>query len=119
MRKAILCFAFLFAVAAFAQRTQHTPTVAQCRADEAAWSLEVVEEHDASFTHLATNTAAPTLIDWHNEMSACEPADPTRVHYYLELDGLINAELTTRLYSFLRRHNLKQQFLNEDAAGER
>lgn len=108
--------ALLFGILAFAQQTKHAPTVAQCRADESAWSLEVVEEHDASFTHLATNTTAKTLIDWRNEMNACESVDSARVHYYLQVNGLIDSELVTRLEGFLRRHNLKQQFLDEDAA---
>jgi hypothetical protein len=112
MKTSFIILAILFAAPAFTQEVQHAPTVAQCQADERLWSskLEASELNDVTFK---------TLIDWQHEMNQCRAVD--RQHYsdYYGTEAEAQAVAAAREFNFIRRHDLLDQFLAEDAAGKR
>ena len=52
-------------------------------------------------------------------MNDCEKVDPANAWTYDNTSGEIIAEQAARQFSFIRRHELYQQFIDEDAAGKR
>jgi len=97
---------------AFAQ--QHSPTVDVCRADEAVWAADAVGNQ--TYKTLPYNELALRQ----NEMNDCAKVDGDqhRTADYVALVSLYENLIEVRMTHFLNRHNLMQQFLDEDAAGQ-
>jgi hypothetical protein len=113
MRLAVV-LALLFLSASVAKpQVEHAPTMAQCRADQRVW-LSKIEEGDRE--QLPTFTV---LSGWASEMNDCQKVDPTKAWSYNNAGGEIVAEQAARQLNFIRRHELYQRFIDEDAAGKR
>lgn len=96
-----------------AQEVKHAPTVEQCRADQRLWMSKVETDSDVvsiSFTDLSS---------WADEIDDCEKVDPDSRYKYLSLESEIAYTKISRFRKFLKRHDLLQQFLAEDAQGKR
>ena|SRR5579859_1252131 len=139
MRKLILTaiFGFLALVpAARAQETGHAPTVAQCRADAAVWLLEPksivpptqVPDHSTPGRAYLSTFSFNTLGARSHELEMCSMAvDPpvtsgskyeveeswVRAFQYASLNSIYEAEMTRRLFVFVKAHGLMNQFTEE------
>jgi len=91
-------------------------TVTQCRADQRRWFSRVSDPHDP-----LTAYNIHTLEGWKTTMRDCQTIDSNTLKY-LDYDltlQLVDMRITERYQRFLRRHNLLDQFEEEDAAGKR
>lgn len=94
--------------------SQEKPTVEQCRADRNAWKSMTDSDRDS--------LSARELQRRFGEMTSCSDVEnsdwQTRAGYLIV--GEIYGDMTSARYlKFLIRHKLVQQFLDEDAAGQR
>lgn len=92
---------------------QHAPSIEQCRADQAVWFARLED------TDTPMHETYLTLPKWSLEMRDCEKVDPQNRSRYRNVRTEISAERVMRGENFLDRHSLWNQFLSEDAAGER
>jgi hypothetical protein len=83
----------------------HMPTVAQCQADVRSWSSGV--QTAKPFTELSTEAA---------EMVLCKRVDPPNAVLYEASHGILAIVISGRAFRFIKRHNLVEQFEQEDAA---
>lgn len=95
-----------------AQEVKHAPTVEQCRADQRLWLSKLEEPALANVGYYELN-------GWVMEMSDCETVDPDFSLRYLNTQSETQSEKLDRVADFLRRHNLWDQFIAEDAQGKR
>jgi hypothetical protein len=109
----LAALALLVCVPSFPQQVEHAPTVAQCQADQRLWASKMRDIHGLD------DVAFPTLVGWGTEMSQCETVDPENLHKYYNTNSEDIAERATRELHFISRHDLGQQFIDEDAAGKR
>jgi hypothetical protein len=114
---AMKAIAFLLISAATVFAQEHAPTVEQCRADAAVWSAK-----DAD---IKTPTMRELWLRVH-EMNQCLAVDPIESAHehtleYLTVCRNVGDEYSTRVVSFLNRHDAKwkRQFDAEDADGKR
>ena len=98
------------------QAVQHAPTVEQCRADERSWISKLEQEPLPSGI---ANVSIQELQAWKNEMADCLKVDAAFQVQYLSTISEADAGQLTRLQHFLKRHDLLDQFLAEDAQGKR
>lgn len=56
-----------------------------------------------------------TLVEWFDEMQACEKVDPPNKSKYYNTEAEITAVQALRLLNFIRRRGLAEQFIAEDA----
>lgn len=111
--KRLVILAFVLA-ASLRGQVEHAPTVEQCQADQRLWlsKLEAVPPD--------TNLPGfKTLQQWSSEMSDCREVDPKNGWTYFNVQSESNVLQAARMLRFLRRHNLWDKFLEEDAAGNR
>jgi hypothetical protein len=107
----LLAVLAVLAVNVKSQNVEHAPTVAQCQADQGLWYSKLeADEHDMS---------VKTLSDWKDEMVKCRSVDPQKLFLYLLTGTEANAMVADRMMSFILRHDLALQFLEEDAKGLR
>jgi hypothetical protein len=92
----------------------HAPTVEQCRADQRLWAaqLDGSPETVSSLTYYQLN-------DRMAEMADCVAIDDVRAVLYSETGARFNMRQMVRLRDFVKRHELYDQFIAEDAAGKR
>jgi hypothetical protein len=95
------------------QEVKHAPTVDQCRADQQLW-LSKIEDFTSS-----QSVGYELATGWGFVMEGCEKIDPDHLDRYYNTEVEIAVLRVTRLYRFLERHNMYQQFLAEDAQGKR
>jgi hypothetical protein len=121
--KMTVLLVLLIATPEFAQ--QHAPTVNQCRADASVWNAAVMN-HNPEFSKSKLSVTELSLRQ--DEMHDCRSVDPERVgdsasfqrsDTYRLLEALYTNEIAWRASNFINRHGLWQQFLDEDAAGQR
>jgi hypothetical protein len=110
-RLAALAVTLLIAVCVSAQAK---PTVDQCHADFNAWKTTVTLDKDS--------LGARELQRRFGEMTACADAEGTtweQQERYLNIATAYGDATSARYLKFLMRHNLVQQFLDEDTEGLR
>ena len=108
----IVSLILFIAISATAQ-IEHAPTVAQCQADQRLWEAKILNGPSDQLPDIYV------ITDWSKEMSDCLRVDPTNQFKYYVLGAEINGERLLRLSSFVQRHNLYAQFVQEDKAGKR
>jgi hypothetical protein len=106
------------------QAVEHAPTVEQCQADAILWSTQAQDFYEADKDHNAQNSTvanltAKELFARGMEMRDCLTTDSTRSKNYTATATTYIELFSERVNSFMRRHNLMDQFFAEDAAGER
>jgi hypothetical protein len=94
-------------------QVEHAPTVEQCRADQKSWYATLEDEAAVA------NVGYQELQGWFLEMVKCEKVDSERERWYMATHAAVGLIQGTRLRDFLKRHNLWNQFLAEDAEGKR
>lgn len=96
-------------------QVKHAPSIEQCRADQRLWQskLNAVE----SFTEVG----AKELVGWGTEMGECLEVDPSPIFQkaYADTRADTTAVQAIRMFHFIDRHNLFEQYLAEDAQGKR
>jgi len=114
--RSIECLVFgwlVLTVSLIGQEIKHAPTVAQCQADERLWISSVEHHNDDTLPPLRV------LWNWALETEDCQKVDPDNQRLYFNLSSEIIALRLTRMSHFLDRHNLYQQFVQEDEEGKR
>jgi len=134
MQKHAILLAVLF-LALFASPTsgqQHALTQGQCQADAAAWgpsgsslwnTLDLSKPNPGSFGVASSDKATIEEINQRvQEMAQCvQMASPFDVYRRDYIDTQLFYAYVTwqRMHDFLLRHNLRDQFLQEDREGKR
>jgi hypothetical protein len=112
-------FLFLFSGAwGTAQEVIPTPTIQQCRSDQAVW-LTKFQADAAHHRTPSDEKLAKDLYDFSIEMAQCEGVDQQNWSGYADSSCEAYSMLATRMMHFLDRHDLYQKFLSEDRAGKR
>jgi hypothetical protein len=130
MKRAIAILATLLFSTATARVQEHAPTVEVCRADVAVWANTNAETDYYNAEREWTTNGVPNRTDIEKlpiievkararEMFVCQDVDPTRKESYLDAGRFYHNVQADRWYEFLLRHNLLDQFEQEDAAGKR
>jgi hypothetical protein len=128
-----LVIAGLFAAKSTPERLQepeHAPTKDMCRADVAVWwSESVIKEYDDSETELmrtgkykpnrAGDVPFRELGARAHEMLNCQHVDPEGQKLYSYAFEFYSAVRSDRFERFIQRHELREQFVKEDAQGLR
>jgi hypothetical protein len=114
MKRTIL-IGLLCAISARSAQVEHAPSVKQCRADQVVWRTTLEDP-----TLSAAETFA-TFFAWSKEMLDCAKVDssPSRVFDYFKTASEASNAMGARETDFLMRHNLYDQFLEEDKQGKR
>ena len=97
------------------QEVKHAPTIEQCRADLRVRMPRVLSARNGG----ADDAIFVELTNWHHELYACRTVDLSLTNQYANVGGAIAEEQKRRLLDFIKRHNLVEEFLAEDAQGER
>jgi|ERR1700691_2360040 hypothetical protein len=97
------------------QAVEHAPTVEQCQADRAYWKSKLGQPDEKG----TDDVPFSMLVGWDAEMEKCRAVDPPNRWLYFNVGEEALAEMAIRQRAFLVRHNMWQQFLDEDAAGKR
>lgn len=114
--------AFIMLTLPAGTQQQKVPAVTKCRADH---KLYIFKFKEATRQWLSGDKTsewplpnADDLTSWSEEMKSCKKVDPDKKCDYDFTVGEINAERFIRLELFLHKHNLLEQFRQEDAKGE-
>jgi Tfp pilus assembly protein PilV len=104
----------LILTASLLGQVEHAPTVAQCQADQRLWLSQMESDHGQG------SLPAYDVIDkWKWEMDDCMSVDPeSKVRYY-NTESEVWVVQMARTKDFLKRHQMWETFLDEDAAGKR
>jgi len=110
--KCCVALALFLLSASVTAQIEHSPTVAQCQADQRFWMSQLQDlSHPLPGFHVMTAR--------HKEMEACTQVDPANEVQYYNTSSEIQANQLTRLFNFVQRHNLWDKFIDEDAARKR
>jgi hypothetical protein len=114
------------------QTRKHVPTAAQCRANGAAWGNadkfnEYLKAQDLyKDPHKSNNNTSELarlpiteIFGRLGEMTACADIDQKNLRLYTDTLGMYTHVWGDRMFDFLGRHNMWEQFLKEDAEGNR
>lgn len=137
-RPAVSKYLLLLLLVAPATAQEHAPTVDICRADAALWISQIKtdkidslsfnelinrqnEMRDCMVVDPESDTAPPQTTDSEEIYRAWEEhiKDQNRFDNYEALFAAYCAVSGKRMYDFLDRHGLSQQFLQEDSARKR
>jgi hypothetical protein len=111
MKRILILSVFVLVAVGQSQDVKHAPTVAQCQADQRLWLSELESD--------ATSITFTTLRDWIIEMGDCRKIDPVHDWAYYNTYGEASGIGGLRMMTFIKRHELWDKFLAEDAAGKR
>ena len=112
MRQTIVIAALVMFSATTTRVQEHAPIAAQCQADKAVWLQQL--NHEETTKLLVTELSSRL---W--EMAACQAVDPPNAGDYVKASTIYLMAVDVRYQNFVKRNNLVQQFLQEDAEGKR
>jgi hypothetical protein len=95
---------------------QHPPSVANCQAHQRLFLSKVEASYEADADYLPR---WEIISQWAAEMEECETADPKDHAAYHDVRAKILAFKSMRQLDFIVRHDLYDQFIEEDKAGKR
>jgi hypothetical protein len=128
--KAIAVLFSVLLIATWLSAQDHAPTTEECRADAALWGdPEAQTEYNKSQTayvsdgtqnktdigQLPYRTISTRMV----EMIDCGKVDGQHSDTYFEVQRFYHDVMADRWYNFIRRHNLMNQFMQEDKKGIR
>ena len=111
-----------------ASQIEHAPTPDQCGADADAWGIPTpallanTEQKFAIFSNATardTSLTAKMLDARMKELSQCMLTDKVNSMRYAEAGRAYAIAQLVRMASFMKRHNLAEQFHAEDEQGQR
>jgi hypothetical protein len=111
----VLLAAIVLLAAPTIKTQEHAPTVSTCRADLNLWSGLLAVQGPEGDPKLSYREIESRI----GEMTACAVVDDPEGYHYAQTSERYLIFLVKRDKGFLRRHNLWQQLLDEDAAGVR
>lgn len=91
---------------------EHSPTVAQCQANQRLWLSKIGEGRPANLPTF------DVLTQLQKEMDDCIKVDPSSRWKYYNVMGK-SLHKVVRMIHLMDRHGLSDKFLEEDAAGKR
>ncbi|HEY6339735.1 MAG TPA: hypothetical protein VIW68_14680 [Candidatus Sulfotelmatobacter sp.] len=109
-----LILAALLVAASPAGQVEHAPTVAQCQADQRLWLSQMESDHGQGSLR-----AYDVIEKWKWEMDDCMSIDPENKVRYYNTESEVWVVQMARTKDFLKRHQMWETFLEEDAAGKR
>lgn len=109
-------FILLLLVASLTGQVKHPPTIEKCQGDQRLWLSKVKASDDGNADYLP---GWDTISQWAGEMEECATADPGNRVAYENVRGGIQAFKFMRQLHFIERHDLYDQFIEEDKAGKR
>jgi hypothetical protein len=95
------------------QAVERPPTIAQCQADQALWLSKLEDPHGTD------DVSYKMLYQWAIELEQCAAADLKNRSKYFNTEAEAQANQLRRMYHFIYRHGLLNQFISEDEAGLR
>lgn len=95
---------------------KHPPSVGNCQAHLRLFLSKVEASYNADADYLPS---WDTISQWAGEMEECETADPENHAAYHDVRAQILAFKSMRQVDFIVRHDLYDQFIEEDKAGKR
>jgi hypothetical protein len=95
---------------------KHPPSVANCQAHQRLFLSKVEASYDSDADYLP---GWDIISQWAAEMEECETADPEDRAAYHDVRAEILAFKSMRQLDFIVRHELYDQFIEEDKAGKR
>jgi aldehyde:ferredoxin oxidoreductase len=95
------------------QVVEHAPTVTQCQADQALWLSKLVDPHGTD------DVSYKMLYKWAIDLERCAAVDSRNRSKYFNTEAEAQASQLRRMYHFIYRHGLLNQFISEDEAGQR
>ena len=109
---------------------QHALTAAQCVADAAAWgpsgssgwlnNLDLSKPNPGGFGVASSDAATVDEINRRiQEMTECSKIDRLDLRTHNDVEMFYLYITWQRMHDFLLRHNLREQFLQEDREGKR
>ena len=101
----------LILAASLTGQVEHAPTVAQCQADQRLWRSQL-DKDASSLKYVALRKMA-------EEMIACDTVDLPNHQDYYDTATVASMNIALRTSAFIQRHQLWNDFLEEDAAGKR
>lgn len=126
MKRRFLLPLLLLIVIPMEGQVDRAPTPEQCRADADAWGIptsSVFETNEDQFSNLASSlmrdrtVTAKMLETRTTELEQC--AEGIESGRYAQANRAYTIAELVRMRNFMRRHNLMQQFYDEDAEGKR
>ena len=114
--KLIVSITFFFLITSLTGQVKHPPGVANCQAHQRLFLSKVEASYHANEDYLP---GWETISEWAGEMEECETADPTDHAAYHNVRAGIQALKSIRQQHFIVRHDLYDQFIEEDKAGKR
>ncbi len=114
--KLFVSISLLLLAASLTSQVRNPPNIEQCQAHQRLWLSKVGASRDANADYLP---GWETISQWAGEMEGCETADPNNHAAYHDLRADIQAFKSMRQLNSIVRHNLYDQFIEEDKAGER
>jgi hypothetical protein len=117
-----IAFVILARPAGSQQQAQQMPSVTKCRENQ---KLYISKFNEATRLWLSSDKKGDWplpkmegLTSWSEEMNRCKKVDSQNKCIYDFTIGEINADKVIRFGYFLHKHNLVEQFRQEDAKGE-
>jgi hypothetical protein len=93
--------------------TQYRPSVTECRALNAKWSIAWIADRRLRCVPVST------VMELTDEIRTCTVSDSPNVVRYATLLNALDSLVNDRLTGFVSRQDLWPQFIAEDAAGNR
>jgi hypothetical protein len=116
----LVFMAILFMCAFFGSSSgepqKHAPSAAQCRSDAAAWNKE--EDTGPKDKDVGYRLPFGELLKRQREMMSCVKSDAQH-DQYRTIYHVYTTAMYARYQHFLERHQLMEQFLDEDSKGSR
>jgi hypothetical protein len=95
------------------QTVPHAPSVAECRADSAKWAADAIRAGNGEMFPALT---VEQLQNMNHELADCASVDKPRTDDCFGTGTLVTQAILWRYVQFVRKHNLVDQFIAEDAA---
>ena len=109
-------FFMCFLASSSGEPQKHPPTVAQCRSDAITWDKE--EDSGRKDKDVGYQLPFGELLRRQREMMSCVKLDAQHGQYRT-IYHVYTTAMYARYQHFLERHQLMEQFLDEDSKGSR
>jgi hypothetical protein len=106
--------ALLFTATGFAQEL---PSRRECRSQAAVWSIGLFDERGEAGLESSPHLSAQELLARSDQMAGCYAR--YKKNNFLQISRGYYLVYQWRVFNFVNRHDLLQQFAEEDQAGKR
>ncbi len=96
---------------------QELPSLRECRSQAAIWSIGLFDAQGQASLESSPHLSAQELLGRSNQMADCYAR--FKKNNFLQVSRGYYLVYQWRVYNFVNRHDLLQQFAQEDQAGKR